>query len=633
MSRFVERVRGRLAPILLLAGSAAYLLLFVRHGWVPGDVGLLGQTAVRVLDGELPHREFIDMYTGGLAFLHAAVFRAFGVHSVGLRWLLFAATLAALPAFYLLARRAARPAVAAAATAIGVSWGVPLYFESMPSWYNLFLAGVGTELLLRYRDRGRRRDLVAAGACAGVSIVIKSAGLLFVAAAFLYFVLLEQDELREKLAAAGDRSPAGRGRRGSVLVAAGLALFALVVVRFIGQWWNVMNVLHFVVPGMALSGLLLWRETKLPPTSVGSRLVGLSNKALPFLGGLAVPIALFLLPYALAGAWTAIADPAILFPSERVERAYYSLPNVKTLICALPVVAVFLLPWLKLDVRRWDRRLAVPGLVAAGLAVSFGARREVYQLVWFAARPLVPLLAVCGAWTLARGRLPQTRAQDLFLVLAAVSLGSLVQFPLSMGIYFAYVAPLVALAYLHIAAGVPEHRVPWRLHGVVGLLFLAFGVIWNGINHPIKQGAAVSPRVGLVPLGLERAELDVSPFERDVYQTVVELVGQHSPPGSCILATPDAPEIYYLADRCNPTPTFTEIFDPDYGTTAAVERMGELIRQRRLPMAIVNRTPAFSTIPPELIPMLGSRFARRAEVGQFLVFWEPTEGTPASTPR
>ncbi len=51
-----------------------YFVFFVFRGWIPVDEGLLAQTAERVLAGELPHRDFDDCYTGGLAIFYAAAF-------------------------------------------------------------------------------------------------------------------------------------------------------------------------------------------------------------------------------------------------------------------------------------------------------------------------------------------------------------------------------------------------------------------------------------------------------------------------------------------------------------------------------------------------------------------------------
>src|SRR5262249_54128475 len=67
----------RSAPrhILCLAAvwivAAIYLRSIAYRGWIPTDEGYLGQSAERVLGGELPHRDFDDLFTGGLSMFYA----------------------------------------------------------------------------------------------------------------------------------------------------------------------------------------------------------------------------------------------------------------------------------------------------------------------------------------------------------------------------------------------------------------------------------------------------------------------------------------------------------------------------------------------------------------------------------
>src|SRR5215212_5778968 len=70
---------GRLVLLVVLAISVAYVGRHLSRGWMPFDDGALAQSAERLLQGELPHRDFDDPYTGGLAFLNAGAFRLFGL--------------------------------------------------------------------------------------------------------------------------------------------------------------------------------------------------------------------------------------------------------------------------------------------------------------------------------------------------------------------------------------------------------------------------------------------------------------------------------------------------------------------------------------------------------------------------
>ncbi len=70
--------------------TVVYVAVNLKHGWIPHDEGAFSQSAERVLNGELPHRDFDEPYTGGLAFVNALAFRVFGVNLASLRFVLFA---------------------------------------------------------------------------------------------------------------------------------------------------------------------------------------------------------------------------------------------------------------------------------------------------------------------------------------------------------------------------------------------------------------------------------------------------------------------------------------------------------------------------------------------------------------
>ena len=189
-----ERLQRRwwLVLIAVWAISGLYVANGMLRGWVPHDEGTLGQSAERVLAGELPHRDFDDPYTGGLSYLHALAFRLLGINLVSLRWVLLLFFLAWVPAVYYVASCLVSPLTAAGAVLLAVVWSVPNYFASLPSWYNLFLAVFGAAFLFRHLETGARKWLFAAGVCAGLSCLIKIAGLYYVAAVLLFLFFREQ---------------------------------------------------------------------------------------------------------------------------------------------------------------------------------------------------------------------------------------------------------------------------------------------------------------------------------------------------------------------------------------------------------------------------------------------------------
>ena len=142
----------------------------------------------------MPHRDFDELYTGGLTYLNAAAFRVSGANFATLRWMLFLFFLAWVPALFYIASRLVPPLAAGLITCLAVAASVPVYSAPVPSWYNLFFATFGTAAALRFLENRNRWWLAIAGLCAGLSFLAKISGLYFLAAIFLFLIFLEQTE-------------------------------------------------------------------------------------------------------------------------------------------------------------------------------------------------------------------------------------------------------------------------------------------------------------------------------------------------------------------------------------------------------------------------------------------------------
>ena len=128
------------APLACVVLGSAIQLRGWRERWIPHDEGTLAGSAQRVLDGQIPHRDYDEVYSGGLAHLHAAAMDVWGEELSVLRLVLvIPALLLFAPCLFALARTFARPWPAAACALAGFAWGMPNYPAALPSWFNLML--------------------------------------------------------------------------------------------------------------------------------------------------------------------------------------------------------------------------------------------------------------------------------------------------------------------------------------------------------------------------------------------------------------------------------------------------------------------------------------------------------------
>ena len=602
--------KWRLDPVFVIVWvlAVAYMFRHIREQFYDVDEGLLAQTAERVLHGQLPHRDFNDVYTGALSMLHALALRVFGTNFMATRWMLLVAVACWVPFLYWIAARVARPAVAGFVVLVAVVWSVAQHPRAMPSWYNLFLATAGTAAILRFVDTRQRRWLVAAGVAAGASCTIKIVGLYFIAAALLFFVYYEQETDTEP------RAPAVRGAY-AMLIDVGVVGYALAVAWLVRSQ-GLRALVHYAVPNAAVAGLLLFREhtASYPPSA--RRWAALWRMVGPFLAGVVLPVSVFLMPYLWTGSMGALVHGVFVEPFKRLSVIASPPPPAISVLMGIPaVVALGLvgrgsrLAWLAAGV-------SVVVVAASGSFIDPDATFNtpphlVATMLRQALYALIPCSVVLGVVTLAHRRGQPTLALLVFVL----ATGTLVQYPAALDQYFNFVAPLVALTVLALVIELaPEPR---RWAASVATLLL----IWD------------AGRLDFSPMQHERvARMDVPRggplvgwYMVPMYDSLVAFVNRHAH-GRYIYAGPDSPHVYFVTGKENPTPTIYEVFDERADRTDSVLRQLDTLG---VTTVVINRRRNVSgPMDPRLEAVLTRRFPNADSAGGYIVRWR--DGVPGS---
>jgi hypothetical protein len=613
----------RWLPVAVWVMAMLHALMWLDRGWFPHDLGSVAHPAQRVLLGELPHRDFDDVYTGGLAFLNALGFRVLGEGAMSARWVLLAAYAAWVPAVWALARRFARPWLAAAATLLAASWTLPVYAEAMPSWYNLFLGTASLLALVRFADGGARGWLFWAGAAAGGSILFKVIGLYTVAAGLLGLAWLEDADRPHAIGGAGRRADA---LYRWFLAAGSLALVAMVA-GLVARAMGAAGLVRFGVPALAAPLVLAWAARRATGVAYRDRFAALLRTAVPFTLGVAAALAPFLILYAASGALDDLYRGVFVLPRRRLaDAAWPGLRGgmVGMALSAVAVAAVVLAPRVR---DRAGRLLAAAAAAAGVAALALSGVPRVYLALWEGLWWLPPFVAAAGAVALARSRRSAAGpgaemhqdsgkwANGAYVALAAYGLASLVEIPFAAPVYFFFAAPLMVLLALALAG---RSRSAWL--GGLTCLLLAFTLL--------RLAPGFVRHLGLQPARHDQTEtlriprgggLRVDAAARDEIEEVVAMVDALAS-GPFVYATPDAPEIYVLTGRQNPTRTLFEFLDPEPETRVA--RTLEALDGAGVRVAVINRRPFFSgTVSPEMVAGLQARYPLAREVGRFLVVW------------
>jgi hypothetical protein len=598
--------------VLVLAYVAVRPHLFV--SWTPSDEGVLAQGAERVMRGELPHRDFVGLWSGGLDYLNAAAFRAAGVRLATLRLVLVAGWLLALAAMFTAARHLVSVWVAAALTLCAALWTLPLSPHPLPSWYTLFLGLFGVAAVLEWMRSKRRGWLVAAGIAAGASVAVKIVGLYFIAAVMLLFVWQVQDNV--------EAPPDGRGsaaRPYAWTITAGLLGFLLLVVQLVRSEFSANTALNFIVPNFLLVCTLLWREWRLPAQAERARFAALFSLAVPFALGAVVAMVPWLWPYVRDHATADVLRGLFVTPRLRLLLVTYPLPGLRSaLTSAAPFVALIVgAPFVRRPLRRADH-IALAVVVAIALAFAYDGS-PVVLVTWYALRLLTPVCTAIAVWWLVappRGmEIPRDRRALMFFLVAAAATGSMIQIPFALYTYFLYFVPLLALALAALLTSQPA------MPRAVPAALLAYVLLFGARNPDSlgKRPGPVRPQDELALLAVPRGGIVVTREDSTLYTQLVQSIQKHAS-GEWMYVWHDAPQIYFLSGLRNPTHTTFEAFDDSLSrSTAALTRM---LRSHDVRIVVLtDARTAYYPMDPKFRRWLLTEYPESEMVNTFDVRW------------
>lgn len=593
----------RLIGLTLVGVSLVYLSLFVPRGWIPHDEGMIGESAERVLAGGVPHVDYEEPYTGGLAQLHAEVFRLAGVNLLYPRFVLFAGAALAQILVYLMLRRFLDPMGAAFGAWIALGWSFPNYFAAMPSWWVLICALACVWAFTRYVESGWLRYAAAAGLAAGVSIVIKQTGL-YVLVALVMALLYGGGRQERETAVSG---PARLLCASAALAALGLALAILRSRLASGE------LLYLLMPIAACSWLLLTANGR-PSFTVRGMLLAPATAA----AAAALPLACFIAPYLVNQHVGKLVNGLFILPQKRLQFASRPMPPAQWILAGIPLVVMLVpLPRLvRLLARR--RRQVRTALWFLSLALPIVALYDVmsYRVIWNSTQAFAALLPIVICWLLFSGRIQDAKQRWIMFGFASMlAWASLVQFPFSAPIYFCYVTPIAVIA----AAAAARHTAALRRPVVraSAALLLIFAVFSLNRGYAYNIGVQHEDTVYSVPLSLPRADFQVSALDAATYDRVVELVASHRGNGR-LVAGPDCPEVYFLTGQFSSSGALFDFFEGDRSAGG----LSDLSAWTNATVVVVNHRQSFSTaLSPDLLASIRTAFPQMAPAGWFEVRW------------
>jgi hypothetical protein len=199
------------------------------------------------------------------------------------------------------------------------------------------------------------------------------------------------------------------------------------------------------------------------------------------------------------------------------------------------------------------------------------------------------------------------------LLLLLVAFLTLVQYPFGTPVYYFYVAPLVVLASAGLVAylDVGSRLIP----ALLLCAYAAFAILIVDRGYLVTQ-----PEAHTVILDSNRASILVTPDERTEFRRAAGLLAGHGS-GRYVFAGPDAPALYFLSDRENPTRALFDFLDDT--DSARGKNLLHALEMHGVTAIAINYDPKFSPrLQPSTIRALRAMYPSRTDVGRFEVRWK-----------
>ena len=363
-----QRLLGHVGEAALVSALAAliggFYLSFAQYGFDVLEEGYFLTNAWRVMQGDVPYRDFDAPYTPGIFYLYAWIFERFGRNVVVLRELHVIARVVFFLALYATGRRVCSPFYAALPPLLILAVDtVPGVWSLHPGWLTTPCSILGVACVAAYlRGRGAWW-LVVAGLCSGVAFAFKQNLAAYGLMAALWLLVVFERQLPPLWGGVGS------GNRVA--------------------WWGLRFLFRVLRAGVQASALVL---LVLIPTMI----------ALPYMSPLVA--ALYLVPL---GALSALALASIAIGAGTTpvtygrELAFYARPALM-LIPFAAITAVWFLPFFELVERRVELLGPIIGQIEQagyflGMLAPTGSHARVLAVTLLPAA-LLPLIGRVGLW-------------------------------------------------------------------------------------------------------------------------------------------------------------------------------------------------------------------------------------------
>lgn len=181
----------RFLPCLIFVSCVAYLYIFRHYSSLEPDEGIVLQGAERILNGQVPYRDFFSFYTPGSFYLLAGLFRVFGDSFAVARISLAVVGAICSVLTYVLARRVCSWGIALFAAVLATTAGTAFRFLVLHNPYSTVGSCVCLYAAVRFLETRKSLWAFATTSSASLTFLIEQSkgGGLYLGLALAFFIL------------------------------------------------------------------------------------------------------------------------------------------------------------------------------------------------------------------------------------------------------------------------------------------------------------------------------------------------------------------------------------------------------------------------------------------------------------
>lgn len=305
-TRSREKLKDFLFAVAAIgAAVVVFGCIFNRATVLSYSIGYNLYGAERVLDGEIPYKDFHTLYPPATLYVNALLFQWVGISLCSAMFGVFVFKVLTILMLYLSGRQIMPRTWAIAAALISLFWLRPNgAFKAVPMQYGALFLAIGLFLLLKYESRPKTIYVFFAGVAFGILTLFKHNIGMYALAGYLFFVALERGPLKHERGANGD------GLRRALIMASGLAAVIMPTIVYMSAQGALGPMARTLLlgPGEFLATRMVLPRSPVVPALFALALSAAAYAAYLFRGRKVVSAGIWMVVIVLTSAFTLGAD-------------------------------------------------------------------------------------------------------------------------------------------------------------------------------------------------------------------------------------------------------------------------------------------------------------------------------------